>query len=101
LKFATFLSVSRTSDEFAVLGCFRAILLGFEHAEPFLLEVSARQLPMTMSPGQTSRSPDLMAGVHRGRLPLNKHSSSDQQHKKDWQQYRGHEPLAHAEFVDI
>ena len=41
LIFSAFVSVSRTLDEFAVLGCFRAILLGFEHAEPFRFEVSA------------------------------------------------------------
>jgi hypothetical protein len=34
-KFATFLGVSRALDEFAVLGCFHAILLEFEHAEHF------------------------------------------------------------------
>jgi hypothetical protein len=31
---------------------------------------------------------------------LNEHRSGDQQHKKDWQQYRGHEPLANTEFED-
>jgi len=41
LKFAAFFSVSRTLDEFGALSCFRAIVLRFEHAEPFLLEVSA------------------------------------------------------------
>jgi hypothetical protein len=41
LKFAAFLSVSRTLDEFSVLGCFREILPGFEHAEPFRFELSA------------------------------------------------------------
>src|ERR1700758_1317284 len=35
LKFTAFLSAGRTLDEFAALGCFRAILLRFEHAEPF------------------------------------------------------------------
>ena len=40
-------------------------------------------------------------GGRRGGLPLNKHRSGDQQHKKDRQQYRGHRPLANTEFVDI
>src|ERR1700704_1881820 len=35
LKFMAFLSAGRTLDEFAALDCFRAILLRFEHAEPF------------------------------------------------------------------
>src|SRR6201997_137378 len=35
LKFTAFLSAGRTLDEFGALGCFRAILLRFEHAEPF------------------------------------------------------------------
>jgi hypothetical protein len=35
LKVTAFLSAGRTLDEFAALGCFRAILLRFEHAEPF------------------------------------------------------------------
>jgi hypothetical protein len=35
LEFTAFLSAGRTLDEFAALGCFRAILLRFEHAEPF------------------------------------------------------------------
>ena len=35
LKFAALLSADRTLDEFAALSCFRAILLRFEHAEPF------------------------------------------------------------------
>ena len=35
LKFTAFLSAGRTLDEFAALGCFRAILLRSEHAEPF------------------------------------------------------------------
>src|SRR6185437_15725598 len=48
LIFLAFLSVSRVLDEFAVLSCFHAILLGFEHAEPsFLLEVFTRRLPVT------------------------------------------------------
>jgi len=41
LIFSAFVSVSRILDEFAVLGCFRAILLGLEHADPFRVEVSA------------------------------------------------------------
>jgi hypothetical protein len=41
LIFAAFVSVSRTLDAFAVLGCLRAILPGFEHAESFRFEVSA------------------------------------------------------------
>jgi hypothetical protein len=44
--------------------------------------------------------PELIASVGRGGLPLNEHRSGDQQ-KKDWQQYRGHEPLANTEFEDI
>lgn len=35
LKFTAFLSDGRTLDEFAALGCFRAILVRFEHAESF------------------------------------------------------------------
>jgi len=35
LKSTAFLSAGRTLDELAALGCFRAILLRFEHAEPF------------------------------------------------------------------
>jgi hypothetical protein len=45
--------------------------------------------------------PELMAWVRQGELPLNKYRSGDQQRKKDRQQYRGHEPLANTEFVDI
>jgi hypothetical protein len=41
LIFSAFVSVSRILDEFAVLGCFRAKLLGFEHADPFRVEVAA------------------------------------------------------------
>src|SRR6185437_12809112 len=41
LIFSAFVSVSRTLDAFAVLGCLRAILPGFEHAESFRFEVSA------------------------------------------------------------
>src|SRR6476646_3198571 len=41
LKFTAFLSAGRTLDEFAALGCFRAILLRFEHAEPFSLSLRA------------------------------------------------------------
>ena len=33
LKFTAFLGAARTLDEFAALGCLRAILLRFEHAE--------------------------------------------------------------------
>jgi hypothetical protein len=40
-------------------------------------------------------------GGPRGGLPLNKHRSGNQQHKKDRRQYRGHEPLANAEFAGI
>jgi hypothetical protein len=103
LKFTARLSVSRTPDEFAVLGCFRAILPGFEHAEPFFLEVFARRLPMTrfVASRQASRSPELTASFRRAGLALDKHSSSDQQSKKDWQQDRGHQPLTHAEFAGI
>ncbi|MDH2404196.1 hypothetical protein QCM77_30215 [Bradyrhizobium sp. SSUT18] len=32
---------------------------------------------------------------------MNEHRGSDQQHKKDRQQYRRYEPLANTEFVDI
>jgi hypothetical protein len=42
-----------------------------------------------------------MAEVRQGGLPLNEHRGSDQQRKKDRQQYRGHKPLANTEFVDI
>ena len=48
-----------------------------------------------------ARKSVLVAGVRRGGLPLNKHRSGGQQHKKGRQQYRGHEPLANAEFADI
>ena len=40
-------------------------------------------------------------GADRRKLPLNKHRSSDQQRKKDRQQYRRHQPLANAKFGDI
>jgi hypothetical protein len=49
----------------------------------------------------TSCLPQLMARVPRRGLPLNKYRSGGQQHKKDGQQYRGHEPLAKIEFVDV
>jgi len=48
-----------------------------------------------------NRSPDLTASFRGAGLALDKHSSSDQQRKKDWQQDRGHQPLTHAEFVGI
>jgi hypothetical protein len=53
-----------------------------------------------VSSGRPSCLPQL-ASVGRGGLPLNEYRSGDQQHKKDWQQYRGHEPLANTEFEDI
>ena len=64
---------------------------------------SAPWLTMTglVSSERTSCLPELIAPVRRGGLPLNEHRSGDQQHKKDRQQYRGHEPLANTEFDDI
>ena len=53
-----------------------------------------------VSSERTSCLPELIGPVGRAGLPLNEHRSGDQQHKKDWQQYRGHEPLANTEFED-
>jgi len=54
-----------------------------------------------VSSGQTGCLPEPIARVRRGGLPLNEHRSGDQQHKEDRQQYRGHQPLANTEFVDV
>jgi hypothetical protein len=54
-----------------------------------------------VSSGRTGWLPELIARVRRGGLPLNEHRSGDQQHKKDRQQYWGHEPLTKIGLVDI
>src|SRR6185437_898757 len=67
---SAFVSISRTLDGFAVLGCFHAILLEFEHVEHFRFEVfaylNARMLG-TISPVDLKRThrPDFIWPVRR------------------------------------
>ncbi|WP_165421131.1 hypothetical protein [Bradyrhizobium sp. Leo170] len=47
------------------------------------------------------RLPEPIVSARRSGLPLNEHRGGDQHHKKARQQYRGHQPLANTELVEI